>query len=95
MDKPKKKFWVSLDGSYGFGVQTFNTDDWTEEDFERIEEAHDDDRLIVAQAVDAKRKKQRLKAKQLIRNAQSLPVRWFVIDDRGVVELDPDSGFPI
>lgn len=95
MDKPKHKFYVGLDGSYGFGVQTFNTDNWTEEDFERIEEAYDDDRLIIAQAVDAKRKKQRLKAKQLIRRANEVDIRWFVIDDKGVVELDPDSGFPI
>lgn len=95
MDKPKKKFWVALDGSYGFGVQTFNTDDWTERDFDRIELAHDDDRLIVAQAVDAKRKKQRMKAKQLIRRAEDAEVRWFVIDDKGVVELDPETGFPI
>lgn len=95
MDKPKKKFWVALDGSYGFGVQTFNTDNWSEADFERVEEAHDSDRLIIAQAVDAKRKKQRLKAKQLVRRAEEVDVRWFVIDDKGVVELDPDSGFPI
>lgn len=94
-DKPKKKFWVALDGSYGFGVQTFNTDNWSEADFERVEQCHDDDRLIVAQAVDAKRKKERLRAKQLIRDAESIPIRWIVIDSEGVVELDPDSGFPI
>lgn len=93
-DKPKKKFYVGLDGSYGFGVQTFNTDNWSEADFERVEMAHDDDRLIVAQAVDAKRKKQRMKAKQLIRRAEQVEVRWYVVDSEGVVELDPDTGFP-
>lgn len=92
MDKPKKKFWVALDGSYGFGVQTFNTDNWTERDFDRIEEAHDDDRLIIAQAVDAKRKKERMLAERFIQSVQQVDVRHFFIDENGVVELDPETG---
>jgi hypothetical protein len=92
MDKPKNKFWVALDGSYGFGVQTFNTDSWTEKDFDRIEEAHESDRLTIAQAVDAKRKKERMKAKRFIEQVQRIEVRHFFIDENGVVEIDPITG---
>lgn len=92
MDKPKRKFWVALDGSYGFGVQTFNTDNWTEKDFDRIELAFDTDRLIVAQAVDAKRKKERMLAKRFIQQVEAMEVRHFLVDEHGVVELDPDTG---
>ena len=92
MDKPKRKFWVSVDGSYGFGVQTFNTDNWSEKDFDRIEEAYDQDRLIIAQAVDAKRKKERMLAKRFIQQVEEMTVRHFVVDEDGVVELDPETG---
>jgi hypothetical protein len=92
MDKPKNKFWVALDGSYGFGVQTFNTDNWTERDFDRIEEAHENDRLIIAQAVDAKRKKQRMLGARFIQSVETTNVRHFIITSDGVVELDPETG---
>jgi hypothetical protein len=92
MDKPKNKFWVALDGSYGFGVQTFNTDSWTERDFDRIENARDEDRLTIAQAVDAKRKKERMRAKRFIQQVESMEVRHFFIDKDGVVEIDPITG---
>lgn len=92
MDKPKKKFYVGLDGSYGFGVQTFNTDNWTEKDFDRIEYANDSDRLIIAQAVDAKRKKERMLAERFIQQVEQIEVRHFYIDEDGVVELDPETG---
>jgi hypothetical protein len=90
--KPKMKFYVGVDGSYGFGVQTFNTDNWTEKDFDRIEEAHDQDRLIIAQAVDAKRKKERMMAERFIQAVEQTEVRHFFIDESGVVELDPETG---
>jgi hypothetical protein len=90
--KPKKKFYVGFDGSYGFGVQTFNTDNWTEKDFDRIEYAHDADRLIIAQAVDAKRKKERMMAERFIQAVEQTEVRHFFIDESGVVELDPETG---
>lgn len=92
MDKPKNKFWVGVDGSYGFGVQTFNTDNWTEKDFDRIEDANDADRLIIAQAVDAKRKKERMLAERFIQSVQTIEVRHFLVDEDGVVELDPETG---
>lgn len=92
MDKPKNKFWVGVDGSYGFGVQTFNTDNWSERDFDRIEEANDQDRLIIAQAVDAKRKKERMMAERFIQQVERMEVRHFYIDGDGVVELDPETG---
>ena len=92
MDKPKQKFYVGVDGSYGFGVQTFNTDNWTEKDFDRIEFARDVDRLIIAQAVDAKRKKERMLAERFIQSVESMEVRHFLVDEHGVVELDPDTG---
>lgn len=93
MDKPKNKFWVALDGSYGFGVQTFNTDKWTEKDFDRIEEAHESDRLTIAQAVDAKRKKELMKKdERFILTVRQFEERSFLVDKDGVVELDPESG---
>jgi len=92
MDKPKQKFWVGVDGSYGFGVQTFNTDNWSEKDFDRIEMAQDRDRLIIAQAVDAKRKKERMMAQRFIQQVEQMEVRHFLVDEDGVVELDPDTG---
>ena len=92
MDKPKQSFWVSTSGDYGFGVQTFNTDNWSEKDFDRIEQAHDSDRLIIAQAVDAKRKKERMMAKRFIESVERMEVRHFYIDGDGVVELDPETG---
>jgi hypothetical protein len=92
MDKPKQSFWVGVDGSYGFGVQTFNTDNWSEKDFDRIEMAQDRDRLIIAQAVDAKRKKERMMARRFIESVERMEVRHFYIDGDGVVELDPETG---
>jgi hypothetical protein len=92
MDKPKQKFWVGVDGSYGFGVQTFNTDNWSEKDFDRIEMAQDRDRLIIAQAVDAKRKKERMMAQRFIQQVEQMEVRHFLVDEDGVVELDPETG---
>ena len=92
MDKPKQSFWVSTSGDYGFGVQTFNTDNWSEKDFDRIEQAHYSDRLIIAQAVDAKRKKERMMAKRFIESVERMEVRHFYIDGDGVVELDPETG---
>jgi hypothetical protein len=92
MDKPKQKFWVSTTGDYGFGVQTFNTDNWSEKDFDRIEMAQDRDRLIIAQAVDAKRKKERMMARRFIESVESMEVRHFYIDEDGITELDPDTG---
>lgn len=92
MDKPKQKFWVSTSGDYGFGVQTFNTDNWSEKDFDRIEMAHPDDRLIIAQAVDAKRKKERMLAERFIQQVERMEVRHFYIDEDGITELDPETG---
>jgi hypothetical protein len=92
LDKPKHKFWVGVDGSYGFGVQTFNTDNWSEKDFDRIEMASDTDRLIIAQAVDAKRKKERMMARRFIESVETMEVRHFYIDEDGITELDPETG---
>jgi hypothetical protein len=92
LDKPKQKFWVSTSGELGFGVQVFNTDNWSEKDFARVEWAHPTDRLIVAQAVDAKRKKERMMAKRFIESVERMEVRHFYIDGDGVVELDPETG---
>ncbi len=92
MAKTYKKFWVSASGEYGFGTTVFNTDNWTEKDFDRIEEAHPADILTIASAIDAKRKKERMLAKRFIQQVEEIEVRHFIIDDDGVVELDPDTG---
>lgn len=92
MAKHQSKFWVADSSEYGFGVTFYNTDNWTEKDFDRIEDAYPDDRLHVANAIDAKRKKERLLAKRFIQAVEQVEVRHFVIDDDGVVELDPETG---
>lgn len=48
--------WVAADGSWGdSAVSIFDTSRWTQSDFDRLDEADDDDRLKVAQAIQAKR----------------------------------------
>lgn len=86
------KFWISEDGSYGFGVSTFNTSNWSATDFFRIEGAHDSDRIELACAIDAKRLKERQRIAKMISEIETIETRHFIIDDDGVVELDPDTG---
>lgn len=92
MSKLHSKFWVALSGEYGIGVETFNTDNWSEKDFALIEWAHDSERLELARAIDAKRKKQWQRTQRIISAAEAMEVRHFFIDENGVVELDPDTG---
>lgn len=87
-----EKFWVAEDGSYGFNVAVFNTDNWSAEDFARIEMAGDYERIEIALEIDAKRHKERQRIAKLIEQIESVEVRHFLIDDDGVVELDPDTG---
>jgi hypothetical protein len=45
----KSVLWVADDGSYGYGkLLMFDTESWTDEDFNRLDEASDSERVDVA-----------------------------------------------
>jgi hypothetical protein len=45
----KSVLWVADDGSYGYGkLLMFDTASWTDEDFNRLDEASDSERVDVA-----------------------------------------------
>ncbi len=90
--KKHNKLWVSASGEFGFGVNTYVIDNWTERDFDRIQDAHPFDRQTIANAIDAKRKKQRQLAERFIQQVEEVEVRHFYLDENGVVEIDPETG---
>lgn len=48
--------WVAEDGSYGSGqVVEFDTTNWTDEDFDAVENASDSERLAVAEEINHER----------------------------------------
>lgn len=48
--------WVADDGSFGSGdVEEFDTSNWTEEDFQEIDEAGDSNRLQIARRINHER----------------------------------------
>lgn len=75
--------WVSEDGSYGTGlINFFDTTDWTNKDFDRLDRASDSDKLDVARDI-AHRISRRI-AKE---NLNRIPLRVFIIDADGVEEI--------
>lgn len=50
--------WVAADGSWGDAeIKFFNTEKWTQEDFNELDDANDSDRLEVAQVIEYRRNK--------------------------------------
>jgi hypothetical protein len=48
--------WVADDGSYGSGdVEEFDVSNWTDEDFQELDEADDSTRLHVARQINHER----------------------------------------
>jgi hypothetical protein len=85
--------WVSEDGSYGTGNIVFiNTDDWTEEDYNRLDEASDSDKYPLAIGITKMREAQNNTVGDSFTdlyfpNNQIPDVRVFIIDSNGVEEI--------
>lgn len=74
--------WVSADGSWGCNeVATFDTKNWKDKDWERLDGEPDSAKLAFAKYITRKRDKQ---AKKRLRNElQTMPVRTFIIEPEG------------
>jgi hypothetical protein len=86
--KIHKGLWVSYDGSWGTGeVQLFDTTNWVAEDWDRLDEAGDFDKLLTARHITRKRNKQARKARliqeeaeRIMAGARLLEIRTIIID---------------
>lgn len=92
-----KDLWVSADGSWGVNeVKKFDTTNWQDNDWDRLDGACDAEKLSLAKYITRKRNKQAKKlAESIIRDCQSIPIRTFIIGPDGkVAEGLPSSLCP-
>lgn len=85
-----KDLWVSADGSWGMNeVKKFNTTNWRDNDWDRLDSEPDSDKLAFAKYITRKRNKQAKKlAESIIRDYQEIPVRTFIIGSDGKIAED-------
>lgn len=86
-----KDLWVSADGSWGVNqVKKFDTTNWLDKDWDRLDAECDRDKLKLAKYITRKRDKQAKKAQEA-RNfcalADEIEVRTFIIGPDGVEEI--------
>ncbi len=85
--------WVSEDGSYGSGNIVFiNTDDWTTDDYNSLDEASDKDKYPLAIGITKMREAETNTDGDVFTdlyfpNNQIPDVRVFIIDNNGVEEI--------
>lgn len=93
-----KNLWVSADGSWGVNeVKKFDTTNWQDKDWDRLDAECDRDKLKLAKYITRKRDKQAKKlAESIIRDfdatisdfdAMFPEVRTFIIGPDGVEEI--------
>jgi hypothetical protein len=93
-----KDLWVSADGSWGVNqVKKFDTTNWLDKDWDRLDAECDRDKLKLAKYITRKRDKQakkfwELEAQALADRASSFDaqfpeVRTFIIGEDGVTEI--------
>ena len=88
-----KDLWVSADGSWGVNeVKKFDTTNWLDKDWDRLDAECDRDKLKLAKYITRKRNKQAKKAQGAQEwcsafDAQFPEVRTFIIRPDGVEEI--------
>lgn len=82
-----KNLWVSADGSWGVNeVKRFDTTNWHDNDWDRLDGECDADKLAFAKYITRKRNKQAKKlAESIIRDYQTIDVRTFIIGSDGKI----------
>lgn len=89
-----KNLWVSADGSWGVNeVKKFDTTNWQDKDWDRLDAECDRDKLALAKYITRKRNKQAKKSTELARKlsdwrsdpALATYTRTFIIGDDGKV----------
>jgi hypothetical protein len=84
----KKNLYVSAYGTWGTEqVELFDTTNWRDKDWDKLDAASDFDKLSFAKYITRKRDKQAKKARALIEDFLSIDVRTFIIDEDGVEEV--------
>ena len=74
--------WVAPDGSYGTGrVKMFDTTNWLEKDWQRLDEACDSDKQVFARYISRKRNKQAKRVQEIVEGAKRIEVRTIIIQD--------------
>ena len=83
-----KDLWVSADGSWGVNeVKKFDTTNWEDKDWDRLDAECDRDKLALAKYITRKRNKQAKKTQAFIDGYQAIDVRTFIIGPDGVEEI--------
>lgn len=86
-----KDLWVSADGSWGVNeVKKFDTTNWQDKDWDRLDGECDHDKLKFAKYITRKRNKQAKKSgnlDQFLRDALDIDIRTFIISEDGVEEI--------
>jgi hypothetical protein len=88
-----KDLWVSADGSWGVNqVKKFDTTNWLDKDWDRLDAECDRDKLKLAKYITRKRDKQAKKNREAQEwcgsfDAQFPEVRTFIIGEDGVTEI--------
>jgi hypothetical protein len=86
--------WVSEDGSYGSGNIVFiNTDDWTKDDYNSLDEASDSDKYPLAIGITKMREAQvhtdgKSFTDLYFPDSEFPDVRVFIINNDGVTEIE-------
>lgn len=81
-----KDLWVSADGSWGCNeVATFDTTNWKDKDWERLDGECDSAKLAFAKYITRKRDKQA--KKRALNSWQGMEVRTFIINEDDVEEI--------
>lgn len=86
--------WVSEDGSYGSGNIVFiNTDDWTKDDYNSLDEASDSDKYPLAIGITKMREAQAYTVGDnftdlYFPDTEFPDVRVFIINKDGVTEIE-------
>ena len=91
-----KDLWVSADGSWGVNeVKKFDTTNWQDKDWDRLDAECDRDKLALAKYITRKRNKQA--KKKLINGLQGMEVRTFIIGEDGSVteEIEGNAVCPL
>lgn len=88
-----KDLWVSADGSWGVNqVKKFDTTNWLDKDWDRLDAECDRDKLKLAKYITRKRNKQAKRAREVQEwtspfDLQFPEVRTFIIGPDGVEEI--------
>lgn len=85
--------WVSAYGSWGTEeVQLFDTTNWLREDWDRLDEAGDFDKLLTARHITRKRNKQASKHRLAMEEAQRIMDAAKLIEIRTIIISGNENG---